>query len=657
MLSALLVIAVPQSVTFNAPASRLEVLLPALGKAMGEEMAANVSVAEEVGYLRVSEVDPADLKKRIAETFHAEWKLEKGVQYLVRTPSQLAKLRADEQKLVVENIQKQQQNYRAELQKPTSAALAEGTLTKISQAIQSDSSPTQSRQRFALSQQMPGYRSALAIAAAIPAAELANLPLGEAVVYSTNPTRSERPLGDVGKQVLRQWAAESAIWKGAVAKRRFDATKLTDQNGFGMVRNELELMSRAPSRVLAKVHQTEFTGSIQLEVHLADEIGISASRSYGHFVLERQIDQTSTRGADYAPKIDVAVRPDKQTPEWKRNAADVLNRDPLSYVAQPLVDALGAPSADIVARIPDHRHFWIMQRAPVGVKGPMVLQFLEQVLQHSREGDWILVKPKTEYTAAVHRVDRKALARATQLALEGELDIWGKCQMVAAQSSQSALLGLSWLEMVTGQNTGFETWSERLLGSFTVSQRERSIRGEKILYRELNETGKQAYRALVYGPNTYLNPTDARNHDSPGWQNGVAGWATQALPNGLDPMAEVVLDVKTGDKLTVDIIDNPNMKRSFSPEQLGEHLYLSQFPSFKDEPADLNKTIWDRGETVSGRITPGRGVLAMFDINAQSRVGGPYHWKQLPKEILDRIEKARLAAPEKFKNFKLDGTF
>ncbi len=88
MITALLLLAQSQSVTFTHPCANAAVVLEALGKQLGERMTVGGSVNNDYFAVRFTDRSPEDVKRLIAETLNAEW-VQRG-EYLVldRGPKQ-----------------------------------------------------------------------------------------------------------------------------------------------------------------------------------------------------------------------------------------------------------------------------------------------------------------------------------------------------------------------------------------------------------------------------------------------------------------------------------------------------------------------------------------------------------------------------------------
>ena len=115
MLSALLAFATPAPVTFEAPAGRAEDLLPALGRAIGTNLWADESVADDVVLISVKGKPASEVLGAISQATGAEWRADSMGRTLVRTATAIANERrtaiSERKRSIEDSIKRWSANY------------------------------------------------------------------------------------------------------------------------------------------------------------------------------------------------------------------------------------------------------------------------------------------------------------------------------------------------------------------------------------------------------------------------------------------------------------------------------------------------------------------------------------------------------------------
>ena len=269
-----------QKVSFSAPAGIAKNLLPELSKAAGVNFLTSPQTAGEVLLIDVKDVTLKDLMERIAKVAAAEWKQEGESFRLIRSQALAAQ---QERAFLTERanrLKAEQAKLTQELAGMPALSAAEAKRAHDEQAKQIDAvrsaiaegRPVSSNAiNPAVMNLNPGTRLMLRLLAAMPPAELAALGAGTRTVYSSAPTRAQKPLPGQANRAIGDFLREYEIWLQA------NPPKAASEPATGvpmiMFDGGLKPMQGGLGKVLLVVSRTQFGNNLQCELRVADAAG------------------------------------------------------------------------------------------------------------------------------------------------------------------------------------------------------------------------------------------------------------------------------------------------------------------------------------------------------------------------------------------------
>lgn len=219
-----------RKVSYNQEASRASVLLPALGRSAGVALSATTRMGDEVLIINVHDVTIRDLMAKIAQVTQGEWK-PVGDGFELSRPSslqtQVERAETDARARLIQAKMDAETGRIAKLPEFT-AAEAE-RMAKLEQKASENLLKAFTDRSFASSTLVlgrtdgdtlgtPAERGILAILTTIGAGSLATLADGQRVVFSSGPTRMQRPFPSRAHDLITQFVKDSLLYSAAKKK-------------------------------------------------------------------------------------------------------------------------------------------------------------------------------------------------------------------------------------------------------------------------------------------------------------------------------------------------------------------------------------------------------------------------------------------------------
>lgn len=311
----------------------------------------------------------------------------------------------------------------------------------------------------------------------IPPAELAALPLDTRVVFSTNPNRMQRPLGNIAQRGLAQFAQEFSMLNAAMARfPREQQDMFTGTIGGFLSRG-------TPSKLILAC--TRYAGdNVSIEAQVVDQRGgILASNSTNLSGMEFGEEAWTGPVKDPAIKKEVPIDPqiDKNETVLKiseesktyyalaSRGADgskgglelvqeplkskVMNPeqyDPLSYgISDLLIGAAADKKKPIIALVPDNAYLY----EGGAIKASQLFKQLEDmsVMTITDKDGWLLGRPARPSDARLSRVNRTA---------------YGQLLRTVYQQGRINLGNIAKFSIDQGNNPGYDSFYVQTLYSF-----------------------------------------------------------------------------------------------------------------------------------------------------------------------------------------------
>lgn len=332
-----------QPLVFNQPTGVLRKVVAQLSAQTHVPMRVSEAVWDVGVYVESKNWTLKQVMDGLADVSFGIWEKQPDSSWLLRKSSNAETVaRAAEVKRLTPIIQQWKEQQRSEAAKPV-ATMADWTnLARAQKGEESASYPDVL---------WPAERLLARLEGLFPASELARLPIGRRVVYSTNPTAAQRPLNaQLLEPLLRDCVRESKLWQQA-----------------GMQGNEgARLGSFMPDRLQVAFTKQPMGGNIGMEATAYDASGAEPAVSSASISLT-PIDEDEDLDT---PNDEWQVRLSKETQEWitqlsaleanaptKEALAKLLDfeaHDPLRYVPTDVGRMLAKKEGgNLVAAAPD----------------------------------------------------------------------------------------------------------------------------------------------------------------------------------------------------------------------------------------------------------------------------------------------------------------
>lgn len=669
------------------PASRV---LPELGKVLGENLMTTPAVADEVIVLRLKEVSGREALDRVAKALNATWSREEAGLRLVRTPTQVRDeertrlAQRTEQARAMLAAQAQQVAKMAPWSEPTARRLAE----QLEEARQMAGSfdRNQFTRVQTLDNQTPVKRLAMRVAALLDPVELAKIEIGQRVVFSSRPTRVQRPLPAAVSAAIPKFVEEQALWARAA-----DGVVNPQRNGYF---SEGAIFTRPADRVgklLVAVNRNEFSsGSIQVRVILGDVDGDSTlaratttlQAGPGTQAVFNQVVQ-NPEGTPYAftfspdtqAMID-AFRPvvgaAGQT-ELKPLPAPVLaqllqpeQRDPLSFAtSEILLQAVEQENRNLVAVMPDFA-YGIGLVMSAGKITPSSLRIIARELGLTIEDapGWMSIQPSDPISARRSRIDRRALGtfvRSVHQKGRSTLEDRAAFALGLPRDQQATWLAMTTVALVQARRDGMDGFDRDMLrfyGSLTPAQKGTLASNGKVSLQSLTPVQVEALDAIVYASErNSLRVQRARvpSDQAPILADGFENEPTELVPNGFTIEASFTMKTQQ-ETVAQPVTRDPNTPARMVPMTAGSfawQLYALENPSVMaggQSPGltfDFERIVLGERRTLTFdfQLTPQVGVLRTLNDDTMGKVM-PY--RDAPAAFRDAVDRSLVQIRESF---------
>jgi hypothetical protein len=275
-----------QKVTFSSPAATAKNLLASLSSATGVTLATSPQTEGEVLLVDVKDVALSELMSKIAHAAAAEWKQEGESFRLIRPQAMQTQQERDYLNARAKSIRAAMEKFQKELAKMTpltaeqarrlaseQEARAEEVRRAIAEGRPIRDAPAPASQ--AGSPQNPTYKLMLRLITAMNPMELAQVLTNTRHVYSSVPTRMQRPLVGSASRHIGEFLREYQLLTANSPERA-----PTDQVFAAGPWGSTTPMQGGLGKVLLVVTTPFFGDSLQIELLVADQAGSIVTRQY-----------------------------------------------------------------------------------------------------------------------------------------------------------------------------------------------------------------------------------------------------------------------------------------------------------------------------------------------------------------------------------------
>jgi hypothetical protein len=462
VLAALTACASVGSVSLESTAVPLSRLGEELSAQTGQKLRVSPELGSEVVAVRFNEVDAEEALARLARAVDGKWIESGGARTLVPDTeawrAEAERWRQDWR----EALHRRLGQWAEELSKagPFDSKRAVRDLSDAVSQFESGGAPGDRMaagvQRLMIGN--PGGRAIVKFATALGADALARIGPGERAVFSTNPTRMQRPLPGSSAVIVREFLAEQRAWTSQLAS--------SSRNGIGTflgggVEAQGVLLNGTPAKTFLVVTRPAQGDVLTLSLVVADEKGRTMANGFSFLTVERDGAEPSPAASADGAKVelstetleaaklfaaapagtggpvqfwggggsrrgfslDVAVfgvqggTPRAKTPSaWVDKLSDPVANEPLGWhVGEALLQAAKAEDRNLVAYLPDHLAVSVARTLGSSLSaGSVHSAFAAQGTKVAVEDGWTMVTPVWKAEARGTRVDRGALKALLQ---------------------------------------------------------------------------------------------------------------------------------------------------------------------------------------------------------------------------------------------------
>ena len=551
----------------------------------GVALATSPATEGDVVTIRAEDVPAQDLLNRIAWAVGGSWRPEGATYRLVRSPAEAEAERARERSSAIDAYAKSL-SIRNDHLKDTpifsadiADALAKETaaaITRFDPARRKDTGYNEIAAKLAV--EAPSGRALTRLISLVKPDELADLPRGFKVVFSNQPTATQRPLGPKAAEVadvIEKLKDETAVWIRAMAKNGVDP---------GPVRNSTFTLpgvysAFVPLNDVGKVLLTltrsrSWRGYVQIELFVANKAGFTILSAGENLITDYRaygsVPPVPAGEARFAQPAEVGIvmksnainQREILTNDLRTRVLQPEQVEPLSLTVGPMYHELAkARRANLVAAISDNDFvneiFLDKDFSPT-----QLLHKLKGSNDVLEADGWLVLRPVNAASERPFRADRAALGtylrrRAEPAALRfAERTAFAAKLPLNEEAPMAETLG----GMVAGDGARVSAPDSRLLrilGSLTPAQYALAKEGRLSLY-SLGAEPKRLIEEILYGRQVHFGiiwaAVRAAKLDPLLYDIGIWNQATECLPDGI-PKEAVLEIVEVDDEVafTVDL--------------------------------------------------------------------------------------------------------
>lgn len=674
--------------------------LPEIGRQLGVPMQASQAIGDELVLVSFTSHDAAAFRDQLAKAFAGEWRQDENGTWIFNRSTVL---REQERKAShaqrLERMARQMARERkgADPNSAFDASNADGLVKDLKKFLEMPRPrDDQYDEKFYgkardLDRRSPSNRVIRRIMDRLPIEALVPELEGTRLVYSTRPTKMQRPMPFDIMPDMRRYVQEQNVWAEAM-----DGSGISQDNEGPMYTSLQYRRERAdkPPAVAVLIIQDRY-GSRQVRVRAYDADGKQLlDENQGLNDWDQEANDTLQADMKAHPrKIKLEISPESQRfaevfdyNQERRKAKgitvadampfmDVTARDPLSYGASDTVFSVARTEGrNIVARV-DDTYFYL---SSVGGEDPAKpgdfdATFLNYFLQTTEENGWTRLIPKDLEQSRKAMYDRADLVRALQiLAPGGRMTVERQAELALVlpdSPDQKPLYRM--VQLFSGNRSWGVDEFLRLYGTLTPAQRKAAQGEDGLSFGRLSDASfailnKIAYQSdewqLQYNPTQALRETfkDGRDPNQDFFWNGYLREPTFALPDGITRAGTIKITDETKDKVKTGSVTRrwgDQEGEIMTAEEMANNWYQTQnprrFPWSQDEWSRRNydqMTLVNQ-QAVSLEVRFDPRIVANGNMTSDVPLaGGPFTMKSLPKAFLDEFNAAIRKLDEQYKD-------
>ncbi|HWD38001.1 MAG TPA: hypothetical protein VG944_04080 [Fimbriimonas sp.] len=649
-------------VTLETTGESADKLVGEIAAQTGLNLKADSAMGREIVAARLTNVPSDQALRKVAETLNATWIQEDGTYRLTRTAAQLkTEQAAEEMRLArgyAETIAQRRKSLAALPPFDEQEAIRFADLVK--RAMDNASDPRSGDILQALQQQGPSGRTFGRILGSIDPHDLAGLPEQVKVVYSTDPTPTERQMPSGVTDIVEEFLREQSLWAHEVQARHLESDiRSAFTYDLPMDVDSPNLNASTPAKMLLTAFEFRKDGPVNLELMLADGKGNIIGRSSDSISPTFLDPQPPKSSAGDKPVelpeslfqlISTFEKPSHLDNETRQKLLHPEQVEPLGLAAGPLlIQCANAAKENLVAVLSDAN---LTGGIRAGAKNLTVDAYLTQLSREGNDiendGAWLTVKPLNPGFTRDNRVDRAVLGemvRARESERDLDVDQQAKYALALPLPLDNSLPNQI-SAILRGEPTPLTDVScLRFYGSLTQAQRESAQSQEGLSVAILSEAQKNLLEPIVYG-----SFSDLRSRPGAPQVNGIWRIPTELLPDGI-PNNSVVHLAQSSSDAVFNTKDNPFHRAmsegAYSPGELASQIFAKNYPQkatwFKGTPLDPSQAIFKLGSVETYRLSIAfpKGHYVESEMKARKLAGGdPVALTGLPASFQNEVQNA-----------------
>lgn len=530
------------TVSVDLSAMPISKALPLIEQKTGIHLKSSKATEDQVVVIKVASVKLIDLMNKLASATGAEWSKESDGYRLVRGLSLLQQQTQAETNERAAALAKSLAEMKKEADKvPNMDRSAAENYVKQSRGsmgtfVTAMGSGQRGGIRFSTgSDSGPASRAVVGILSLMPIGQLASIPAGTRVVFSTAPTRMQRAFPAGVDRVITRFVQEQRLVNQVLSETQDARVPAIFLGGGAQTSNTI------PAKSILVVNRPPGSSTLMLQLIVGNSDGDAiATGSTGLSPIEVRPDasflpknpndavQLSDLSAQFAKLIQAAdgggganfqilqsggsaqmvfmtrAEPDVQTPagptpkDWRDRILNPEKYEPLGWVPSDFVISLGASErCNLIACLPDEclipmcRAFAV-SKMNLGPASKMAQE--EWGLKFEVEGDWLTISPRHPVESRDTQIDRSGLGKMLRT-----LDANGRLKL-----DEMAAYALS--QPLQAPAYGFDRVYARLINKpFADAELSQALSSEREMLRLYGLLGSAQRQALSAGRPLPLN--------------------------------------------------------------------------------------------------------------------------------------------------------
>lgn len=517
-------------ITFSAPAMSAPKLLDALSKQTHVSLVCSPEIQQEILLLHVQGISLRDVMDRIAEAIGARWRLS-GKNWILERPAEMAKAQQEQEfREQAAQITPLLNRLTGVMRKPWNATTLRAAATRYRKYANTGQIDTERDQMD------PVYRAFLRSISDVTPDAIARIPTGGRVVFATEPTPMQKPLGKGAQEAIAKLAEEQKIFGKTLRSVGVKPGFEDEAHDFSAFSHDawrrLSPYPTTPSRILLKITRS-WGSSYEAEFLLLN-------KKHQVIVTFRGEDSVLNFAEPWKepiiPKVDTPIplsartrtllsvgRNSYDNPSVSPAALRLLTHpeqyEPLSMrVSDGYLGLARLKKRNLIAALPDallDDTFRLGRPKSLTVSDVRGWSCSNQPMRITDRNGWLVVTLPHPWEERPHRIDRATLGRiARRIAQRGSYRLEDIVEF-AAHAGKDPLSGFgdSYLWAVSKGKYGSsgrvgDATLFAVYGAMTPAQQKALNEGKTIRYDSLTPWQRTIVERAVFAPHSNFSATE-----------------------------------------------------------------------------------------------------------------------------------------------------